>query len=117
MAEGNNKWLLRGKEGRRAKISDYNEMFCDYMTMLRNERPDVFSAGTLMDMFSLRRSMRRGAIVATAGERVQYSVVQLINRWKKKENAKGTEPGLNMHQTYSQVRSMYTTLKAYSKAI
>lgn len=116
-AEGNNEWLLRGKEGRRAKISDYNEMFCDYMSMLRNERPDVFSTGTLMDMFSLRRSMRRGAIVATTGERVQDSVVQLINRWRMKENAKGTEPGLNMHQTYSQVRSMYTTLKAYSKAI
>ena len=60
--------------------------------------------------------MHRGAIVATTGERVQDSVVQLINRWRKKENA-WTEPGLNMHQTYSQVRTMYPTLKAYSKAI
>jgi len=113
---GGNKWLLRGGQGARAKISDYDAMFCSYMNTLRSLRPGLFSAGTMMEMFSLRRSMRRGAILATTGK-VEDSVVLLINRWRKKEQAKGTTASLNMHQTYSTVRVMYPTMKAYSKAI
>jgi hypothetical protein len=114
--EGANKWLLRGNQGARAKISDYDPMFCSYLHRLRSSRPALFSEATMMDMFSLRRSMRRGAIVATTG-RVDGPVIDLINRWRKKEKAKGTQPSLNMHQTYSTVRVMYPTMKAYSKAI
>ena len=63
--DGANKWLLRGNQGARAKISDYNPMFCSYLNMLRSSRPALFSAATMMDMLSLRGSMRRGGIVAT----------------------------------------------------
>ena len=87
-----------------------------YLHKLRSSRPALFSEATMMDMFLLRRSMRRGAIVATTG-RVDGPVIDLINRWRKKEKAKGTQPSLNMHQTYSTVRAMYPTMKAYSKAI
>ena len=113
---GGNKWLLRGDQGARAKISDYDAMFCSYLYTLQSSRPTLFSAGTMMEMFSLRRSMRRGAVLATTGK-VEDSVVLLINRWRKKEQAKGTTASLNMHQTYSTVRAMYPTMKAYSKAI
>ena len=63
--DGANKWLLRGNQGARAKISDYDPMFCSYLNMLQSSCPALFSAATMMDMFSLRRSMRQGAIVAT----------------------------------------------------
>lgn len=93
---GGNKWLLRGDQGARAK------MFCSYLNTLQSSRPTLFSAGTMMEMFSLRRSMRRGAILATTGK-VEDSVVLLINRWLKKEQAKGTTASLNMcHVPYNE---------------
>ena len=62
----------------------------------------------------MRRSMRRGAILATTG-RVSEVVINLMNRWRKKEGAKGAAPGLSMHQTYVQMRSMFPVLKEYSQ--
>jgi len=115
LAEGAD-WLLRGKNGRRARISDYDDMFLKYMNILKDVSPDVFSVATIMELFSLRRSMRRGAIVATTGT-VPESVVELINRWRKKEQAEGSEANLNMRQTYAQVKSLYPTMKQYSRAI
>ena len=109
-------WLLRGRSGRRARISDYDAMFVKYMHTLRYVSPEVFSVATIMELFSLRRSMRRGAIVATTGT-VPESVVELINRWRKKEQARGSEANLNMRQTYAQVKSLYPKMKLYSRAI
>ena len=60
--------------------------------------------------------MRRGAILETTG-RVDESVVNLMNRWRTKEGAKGTTPGLSMRQTYTQVRDLFSQLKLYSKAL
>ena len=36
---------------------------------------------------------------------VLEKVIELVNRWRKKEAAKGSEPGLPMRQVYTQVRS------------
>ena len=69
-----------------------------------------------MDQFSLRRSLRRGAILETTN-RVSDTVIKLINRWRKKEGAKGAEPGLTMPQTYTHVRNTFPVLKEYSKAL
>jgi hypothetical protein len=75
----------------------------------------LFSKGIELGLFSLRRSMRRGAILATV-DRVSEVIINLMNRWRKKEGARGATPGLSMHQTYLQMRSLFPTLKKYSQA-
>ena len=61
-------WLFVKKDGRtRAQIRDYDALFLQYLELLRDRQPELFSEGTLMYMFSLRRSMRRGAVLATTG--------------------------------------------------
>ncbi len=35
---------------------------------------------------------------------VDTKVIKLVNHWRKKEAAKGSEPGLPMHQVYTQVK-------------
>jgi hypothetical protein len=107
-------WLFR-KGKRRAKISDYDSDFIYYLGALQERRPELFSKGIQMGLFSLRRSMRRGAILATV-DRVSDVITNLMNRWRKKERAKGAAPGLSMHQTYLQMRSMFPMLKKYSQA-
>ena len=58
----------------------------------------MFSKDIEMGLFSLRRSMRRGPILATV-DRASNVIINLMNRWRKKEGAKGAAPGLSMHQT------------------
>ena len=60
--------------------------------------------------------MPRGAVLETTG-RVDEAVVNLMNRWRAKEGANDTTPGLSIRQTYTQVRDVFSQLKLYSKAL
>lgn len=109
-----NGWLFVKEDGKtRAQIRDYDSSFLHYLELAKSRRPGLFSAGTLMHMFSLVRSLRRGAVLATAGK-VSSAVVNLINRWRTKEGAKGTAPGLTMEQTYTNVRDAIPVMIAFS---
>ena len=97
-------------------MCDYDADFLYYMVELHQQRPELFSVGTVLGLYSLRRSMRRGAILETVG-RVDNFIVKLMNRWRKKEGARGSEAGLCMRQAYTQMRSMVSKLLLYSKAL
>ena len=43
--------------------------------------------------------------VVTTNKDIPNKFIKLINRWRKKEAAKGSEVGLPMRQVYTQVRS------------
>jgi hypothetical protein len=47
---------------------------------------------------------------------VAEKVIELINRWCKKEAAKELEAGLPMRQVYTQVRSTLPIMLKFSKA-
>ena len=42
--------------------------------------------------------------------------MELVNRWRSKEGAKGSVPNLPMRQVYTEVRSMLPTMLKYSRA-
>ena len=110
-------WLFVKKDGEtKAQIRDYDGDFSTYMGLLKETRPELFSVGTLMEHFSLRRSMRRGAVLMTTGK-VSSTVVNMINRWRTKEGAKGSAPGLSMEQTYTNMRDVMHLMIEYSKAL
>ena len=44
-------------------------------------------------------------------------VIELINRWHKKEAVKGSEAGLAMRQVYTQVMSTLPTMLKFSRAL
>jgi hypothetical protein len=48
---------------------------------------------------------------------VAEKVIELINRWRKKEAANGLEVGLPMRQVYMQVRVTLPTMFKFSKAL
>ena len=83
-------WLFkRGR--RRAKLSDFDEMLDHYVRRIHGLYLPLFSVGTILEMFSTWRLMRRGAVLDTTG-RVDKAVVNLMNRWRTKEGARGTTP-------------------------
>ena len=48
---------------------------------------------------------------------VDTKVIKLVNRWRKKEAAKGSEPGLPMPQVYTQVRNTLPVMLEFSRAL
>ncbi len=53
----------------------------------------------------------------TTNQDTLEKVMDLINQWRKKEAAKGSEPGLPMRQVYTQVKSTLPTMLKFFKAL
>jgi hypothetical protein len=49
--------------------------------------------------------------------KVDEKVIELINRWQKKESARGSEAGLAMRQVYTQVRNTVPVMMEFSRAL
>jgi hypothetical protein len=110
-------WLFEEKPGKRARFGRYQDYFRLLIDRVREEDPKLVpSAVETMD-FSLWRSLRRGAVLETTTHQVDVQVIELINRWRKKEAARGSEAGLPMRQVYTQVRSALPTMKEFSRAL
>jgi hypothetical protein len=60
---------------------------------------------------------RRDALLETTQHGVDSKVMELVNRWRGKEGAKGSVPNLRMRQVYTEVRSMLPTMLKYSRAL
>ena len=97
-----------------ATKGDYNPLFKDYIQRTLVRFPDRFSKRIDIREYSLRRSPRRGATTHAASNKVDKTTTELISRWRKRENAKGAEPGLTMRQVYTQVSSALEAQVRYS---
>ncbi len=56
-------------------------------------------------------------MLETTQRGVDSKVMELVNRWRSKEGAKGSVPNLPMRQVYTEVRSMLPTMLKYSQAL
>eukprot|EP00984_Skeletonema_dohrnii_P004388 scaffold1564_cov78-Skeletonema_dohrnii-CCMP3373.AAC.2 len=86
-------YLFSKRDGSKASVSDFDGEFKRLIALLHEHevRPELSSRGTDLEQYSLRRSLRRGAILETT-ERVDESIVKSLNRWRTRESARGTEP-------------------------
>ena len=82
--------LFARARGGKASFGDYDPLFREYLTRLREQDPDLFTQAAKIEDYSLRRSPRRGAITTAANNKVDETTIELIGRWRKKEAAKGT---------------------------
>lgn len=110
-------WLFSKQNGKREKFATFDQEFRQLIVRAREKYPSVLPAAVGVNDFSLRRSLRRGAVLETTNQDVSEKVIELINRWRKMEAAKGSLPGLPMRQVYTQVRSTVPVMLLYSKAL
>ena len=110
-------WLFQNRRGVCSKFGIYDHIFRAPVDTARELHfrllPEVVETGD----FSLWRSPRRGAVLETTNQDVAEKVIELVNRWRKKEAAKGSEAGLPMRQVYTQVKSTLPTMLKFSKAL
>ncbi len=109
-------WLFETGTGTRAKFGKYNPMFRTLVSQARITNSRLVPQSIEAEDFSLWRSPRRGAVLETTQRGVDSKVMELINRWRTKEAAKGSVPNLPMWQVYTEVKSTLPTMLEYSRA-
>ena len=110
-------WLFARKDKTRGKIGDYDNMFKNYLRRVQQRYPKVVLPSLEIEDFGLWRSARRGDTTEATMNEIDEMIIELINRWRTREAAKGTEPGLPMRQVYTQVSSTLETMILYSKGL
>jgi len=110
-------WLFETKTGARAKFRKHDPTFRTLVTLARASNPRLVASAIEPDDFSLWRSPRRGAVLETTQQGVDSKVMELINRWRSKEAARGSMPNLPMRQVYTEVKSTLPTMMQYSRAL
>ena len=109
-------YLFARPSGAKASLGDYDPLFRQYLTRVREKRPKLFSKAVDISDYSLRRSLRRGATTEAENNKVDPVAIELINRWRKKEAAKGAEAGLPMRQVYTQVSRAIEAVLRFSQS-
>ena len=107
-------YLFAREGGRKGSIGDYDPLFRAYIERTMSARPGLFPKGVDVHDFSLRRSPRRGSTTSATNNKVHPLAIELMNRWRTREKARGTEPGLSMRQVYTQVRNTINATLEYS---
>ena len=110
-------WLFQCKRGVRLKFGKYDPTFRALVDAARQEEEGLLPEAVETGDFSLWRSPRRGAVLETTNQDVSEKIIELINRWRKKEAAKGSVAGLPMRQVYTQVRSTLPAMLKFSQAL
>ena len=116
--EGREKgWLFESQPDTRAKFGHYDPLFRSLIAKATDKNPRLVLAVVEGTDFSLWRFPRQGAVLETTNHGVDAKVIGLVNRWRKKEAAKGSEPGLPMRQVYTQVRNTLPVMQEFSRAL
>ena len=68
----------------------------------------------IREEFSINRSLRRGSSTHAQNSKIPVPVIDVQNRWRKVERAKGRKVRMAMIETYSDIEQLIPTLVQYS---
>ncbi len=106
------------KYGRIARPKDYELALMERLQAIQSVNPGVIPPDVeVFEHFGISRSFRRGATSTARTRGVDDKIVDLINRWRKFENARGRRPALVMHEHYSDIAILIPELVKFSKAL
>jgi hypothetical protein len=90
----------------------------DQLQHVKDTQPGLIPADVdCFEHFGISRSFRRGATSAARTRGVEDKQVELINRWRKFEGARGRRPTLPMHEHYSDIQVLIPELVKFSQAL
>lgn len=107
-------WFFANKEGKRRKMAYYDTMLQEHLAAVQERFDNLIPESVDIEGFSLRRSGRSGAHTEATNNKVPENVIKTMGRWRVKELAKGTQPGLPMTQVYLRVSNAVPTLLAFA---
>ena len=114
-----NGWVFRGSSPKsKGKISDYDPLFHDLLSIVQERRPDLIKSEVEVgEVYSLRRSLRRGSTTHAQNQGVRTDVIEYNNRWRKHHHAGGKAPSLSMVHHYTDIEKSLPYMLQYSKVL
>jgi hypothetical protein len=102
--------FTKGRAGK-AKIANSEDEFVNRLEGLRVIRPGLFEPGIdISAAYSLFRLLRRGSNTEAIWNKVDTTIIDLNNRWRKFKRARGRMPSLSMQQHYMQMQGILAAL-------
>jgi hypothetical protein len=90
----------------------------DHLQMVKETQAEIIPADVdCHKHFGISRSFRRGATSTERAQGIKDKYVQLINRWRKFEDARGRQPNLPMVEHYSDVQQLVPELVKFSQGL
>lgn len=105
-------------QGVMARSKEYELALMERLSSLQRTHPHLFPPDLdIYEQFGISRSFRRGATSTARARGVNDRQVDLINRWRSFENARGKRPTLSMHDHYSDIQILILELTQFSRAL
>ena len=100
----------------RALVGDLDLLFHALWKRIQHQRPDIIPDTVKVDeVYSVRRSLRRGATTEAQNKQIPKEVIEANNRWRKHLKGKGVLPGMSMLERYSDAKASVEALIRFSK--
>jgi hypothetical protein len=104
--------------GEIARALVYEEAIITRLVAVQERSPETIAKEVnLMEEFGISRSFHRGSTSTARAWGVEDKQIDLINRWRKFEQARGRRPALAMRDHYSDLEILIPELVQYSQAL
>jgi hypothetical protein len=101
-----------------AEAYDYEGVIIARLVEVQDKCPDIIGPDVnLLEDFGVSRSFRRGSTSTARARGIDDRQVELINRWRKFEQARGRRPVLPMQEHYSDVKLLIPEMLKYSQGL
>ena len=104
--------------GNMVAARDYEVEILERLKTIQERYPELIPADVdVFEEYGISRSFRRGGTSTARARGVNGDDVDIINRWRNFENAKGHRPRMKMRDHYSDIRLMIPSLIRFSHAL
>ena len=95
----------------------FNVELKEQLEWAKEAYPNLFTEDLDLDRVKCSRSFRKGSTSRAQDLGLAQSIIDANNRWRTRENSKGSTPQLALRDHYSSVRLMSNKLLQYPKAM
>ena len=110
--------VFRKKNGKPGKAKDYEREIFERLERIQKEQPKILDPSIdIMEEFGMSRSFRRGSDSRAYTEKLGVPIINLNNRWRKVEAAKGKSVSFQMYEHYADISLLLSAFLEYSRAM
>jgi hypothetical protein len=90
----------------------------DRFARIQQENPDIIAPDIqVYEEYGISWSFRRGATTEARNQKVSDPDIDLMNRWRNFEAARGKRPRMRMQDHHSDIKQLVPSLLRFSKAL
>jgi hypothetical protein len=104
-------------DGSAPSSSEYNALVRHYLALVAEEEDSVFEGELDLTRYGISRTYRKTSETRARRAGIPKDQVEVVNRWKTIERAKGRRPNLAMADHYANARELGTLTWRYSYAL